>query len=151
MKRERKTTNIKDRILKRTKIPKNHNECWLWCGPVNNAGYGLIRGQGGIPKMITVHRGMAQSLGMDIENNEIQHTCLTKNCVNPKHLVYGTAKDRVHRIIKKHGTYFCEPKVKYKTCEHCGKESHVVWFSRQHNECYPGMKTKYSNISRKQA
>ena len=137
-----------ERMMTRVKVPEDKNECWLWCGPVNNAGYGMIRGTEGYPKMMTVHRVAAQYKGLDIKRKEVQHTCLTKNCVNPDHLVIGNAKARCERIIKKHGKNFQKPKNPYKTCEHCGGTSYVVWFNRMHGDCYPGMKSKYSNLQK---
>lgn len=130
------------RVLHRTNIPMDKDECWLWCGPVNNAGYGMIKGETGTddPKMMTVHRAVARANGLDIENNEIQHTCLVKHCVNPLHLVEGVAQNRVDRIKKKYNGVWQRPKNPYKKCEHCGKTTYVVWFSRMHSDCYPGMK-----------
>jgi hypothetical protein len=144
-------TPVYDRLMKRVKVPKNKNKCWLWCGPVNNAGFGMIRGQTnlGDPKMVTVHRVMARHNGLDIKNKEVQHTCLTNHCVNPDHLVLGNAKERHTRIAAKHGRHWQKPKVPYKTCEHCNKTTHVIWFSRTHGDCYPNMNTKYSNYLRK--
>ena len=144
--KKRETTSGYDRVMRRTDIPQDKNKCWLWCGPVNNAGYGMIRGDEGIPKMTTVHRVVGVHHGLD-NNKEIQHTCLTKHCVNPKHLVNGNPMSRSKRVIAKHGRNWQKPKIPYRTCEHCNKTSHVVWFSRMHGECYPGMNTKYSNIS----
>lgn len=125
------------RMMQRVKIPiDNTNDCWLWCGPVNNAGYGMIRGDAGIPKMMTVHRVAGKEKGLDIDNNEIQHTCLTKHCVNPKHLVIGLPIDRTKRIIKKYGPNFQKPKVPYKLCPHCKTKTYITWFSRKHSDCY---------------
>ena len=135
------------RMMKRVQVPENKDECWLWCGPVNNAGYGMIRGTDGWPKMMTVHRVAAQHKGLDIKRKEVQHTCLTKNCVNPDHLVNGDAKTRFKRIKEKHGEYFQRLKKPYVKCKHCGKTSHVVWFSRQHGECHPGMNNKYAKLT----
>jgi len=132
----KKTTSAYIRMMKRVDIPKDQSKCWLWTGPVNNAGYGMIRGDNGIPKMVTVHKVMGKHKGLDIENNEIQHICLTKHCVNPDHLVEGTPKSRHTRIVNKHGPLFQAPKRPYRTCEHCGDTDHVVWFSRKHSECY---------------
>jgi hypothetical protein len=146
-------TPVHERVLQRTKKGKTTDDCWLWCGPVNNAGYGLIKGdtREGDPKMITVHRVMARHKGLNIKYREVQHTCLTKNCVNPDHLILGTPKDRCKRITAKHGKNFMKPKEPYRTCEHCGETTHVVWFSRKHRDCYPGMKLdkKYTNKLRK--
>jgi len=143
MKRHYRTKTAYERVMSRTKIPDNKNDCWLWCGPVNNAGYGMIRGNDGYPKMTTVHRIAGIHKGLD-HRKEIQHTCLVKHCVNPDHLVTGNAKSRSERIIKKHGKHFNKPKISHKVCEHCGKKTHIVWFNRMHNDCYPGMKvTRY--------
>lgn len=130
-----KTTSAYDRVMRRIVIPKDKNKCWLWPGPVNNAGFGMIRGDNGVPKMMTVHRVVGKEKGLDIENNEIQHTCLTKNCVNPDHLVEGDPLTRSKRIIAKHGNKWQTPKEPYKTCDYCGGTSHVVWFSRMHYDC----------------
>lgn len=128
---------VHERVLERTKIPKDQSKCWLWTGPVNNAGYGLIKGdtRQGDAKMVTVHRVMARHKGLYIKFKEVQHTCLTKNCVNPDHLVIGNPRSRVERIMEKHGNHFMQPKQPYRTCEHCDVTTHIVWFSRLHKDC----------------
>ena len=145
-------TPVHERVLQRTKIPKDKSKCWIWTGPVNNAGYGLIKGDTrlGDAKMVTVHRAMARHKGLQIKWKEVQHTCLNKACVNPDHLVLGDSKTRYDRLADKYGKNFQKPKVPYITCEHCKGEDHVVWFSRKHKECYPGMFTKYSKYLHKQ-
>jgi len=144
----RKRMNAYDRMMERVKVPEDKSQCWLWCGPVNNAGYGLIRGTDGWPKMMTVHRVAAQHIGLDIKRKEVQHTCLVKHCVNPDHLVNGDVHTRYERIKQKHGPNFQRPKKPYKTCKHCGVKTHVVWYSRMHVDCYPGMKS-VTNIKNK--
>lgn len=136
-----------DRVMRRTNIPDNKDECWLWCGPVNNAGYGMIRGNDGYPKMTTVHRVVGIHKGLN-HRKEIQHTCLVKHCVNPDHLVNGVPKNRAERMKKKYNGKWQIPKEPYKTCEHCGTTSHIVWFSRMHKDCYPGMKQQIKIIRR---
>lgn len=134
-KRNKKTKSAYDRVMQRADIPQDKSQCWLWTGPVNNAGYGMIRGNDGVPKMTTVHRVVGIEHGLD-KDREIQHRCLTKECVNPTHLVNGDAKSRRKRLVNKYGPNFHAPKNPYKTCKHCGESSHVVWFSRKHSECY---------------
>lgn len=143
--RERKKLTGYERVMKRTKIPTDQDKCWLWCGPVNNAGYGMIRGNDGIPRMATVHRVVGVHLGMN-PRKEIQHTCLTKHCVNPKHLVEGNPKTRHDRIVKKYGKNYKAPKNPYHTCEHCGTSTYVTHFSRKHKHCYPGMRNDLSKL-----
>ena len=140
----KKSMTAYERMMKRVIVPEDKSQCWLWTGPVNNAGYGMLRGNDGYPKMTTVHRIAALEKGLYIKRKEVQHTCLTKNCVNPDHLVIGTAKTRCDRIMKKHGRNFQQPKVPYRKCEHCGDSAHVAWFSRKHGDCYPGMKSIYT-------
>lgn len=130
-----KTTSAYDRVMKRIEIPEDKSKCWLWTGPVNNAGYGMIRGDNGIPKMTTVHRVVGIHKGLD-SDGEIQHTCLTKHCANPDHLVEGTGMTRHKRIVEKYGRNFQKAKNPYKTCKHCKGTDHVTWFSRKHDECY---------------
>jgi hypothetical protein len=124
-----------ERMMMRVDIPRDKSKCWLWTGPVNNAGYGMIRGNDGVPKMTTVHRVAGIHKGLS-HRKEIQHTCLTKNCVNPDHLVNGDPMTRMKRILNKHGNHWQKPKNPIKVCEHCGGESHIVWFSRKHGDCY---------------
>lgn len=142
---------LHERIMNRTKVPDDKSQCWEWTGPVNNAGFGLIKGDNnqGDWKMVTVHRAMARHKGLNINRKEVQHTCLNKICVNPDHLVLGDPKSRTKRIMEKHGNRFMAPKVPYKTCKHCGKKTHIVWFSRLHKDCYPGMRGKYHSKLRK--
>ena len=130
-------TPVHERVLQRTKIPKDKSKCWIWTGPVNNAGYGLIKGdtRQGDPKMVTVHRVMARHNGLYIKWKEVQHTCLNKKCVNPDHLVIGTSRTRYERLEKKYGKKFMKPKQPYITCEYCDISTHVVWFSRKHKKC----------------
>lgn len=140
-----------DRMMARVNVPQDKTKCWEWKGPVNNAGYGLIKGDDnqGDWKMVTVHRVMARHKGLNINRKEVQHTCLNKKCVNPDHLVLGDAKTRTKRIMEKHGRHYMAPKQPYKTCEHCGETSHIVWFSRMHKDCYPGMRKKHNKKNNK--
>ena len=110
-KKERKRIPAYNRVMRRTLIPTDKNDCWLWTGPVNNAGFGMIKEDLDIEnKMVTVHRVVARHKGLDI-TKEINHTCLNKICVNPDHLIYGNAKDRSDRIAQKHGINFRKQKI----------------------------------------
>ncbi len=77
--------NIQDKIEKR--IDKS-GECWVWIGYIHKKdGYGRYR----LPNMKwdkTAHR-VVYELYNDIEIDSdmtIDHLCLNKKCVNPKHL-----------------------------------------------------------------
>lgn len=153
-KTQRECMPVHERVLRRTKIPLDKSQCWEWQGPVNNAGYGMIKGDSGKiddPKMMTVHRAVARFYCFPIDDVEVQHTCLNKRCVNPKHLVKGDLTSRYKRMKKKYGHYWQKPKDPYKTCEHCGGTAHIVWFNRKHGTCYPGMITEYTKLLHDQA
>lgn len=141
-------TPIIDRLLNKT---LKTDDCWIWQGAINNAGYGLIREESKYAKknMILVHRAMARDMGIDIENNEIQHTCLNRLCVNPNHLIIGDVKSRTKRLVNKYGCDYIRPKNKYKTCEHCGKTDYYIWYNRRHKHCYPGMYQDIEEIRKK--
>jgi len=148
-KRDRKRTPVYERLMKRTIIPIDKNDCWIWTGPVNNAGFGMIKEDLDIDnKMVTVHRVAARQKGLNMKK-EINHTCLNKRCVNPNHLIEGSAKQRHTRIVEKHGVNFNQPKDPILKCPHCKGSSHVTWFSRKHANCYPGMFEDYAKLLRK--
>jgi hypothetical protein len=140
-KRKNKSKPINERIMNRVHVPKDKSKCWEWTGPVNNAGYGMIKGDRSQNEygMVTVHRAMAKFYCMPIDNTEVQHTCLNKVCVNPDHLVLGNTKTRYERIVKKYGKRFLKPKTPYVECPFCGRTTHVTWYSRVHRDCHPGM------------
>ena len=88
--------------------------CWLWRGPLNNAGYGMV----GFRKtydqtgpeaagMMTAHRA-AWQLEHQVAippDQEVQHSCHILNCVNPAHLSLGTRKEKIDAMIRdnRHG------------------------------------------------
>ncbi len=83
-----------DTLLKRfwAKVDKT-GECWLWTGACHPQGYGLIKTMTGMSR--------AHRVSFEINNGPIpaglmvRHTCDNPSCVNPNHLVSGTARDNV--------------------------------------------------------
>lgn len=80
---------------------KEENECWLWLGSKDKDGYGWFsyESHGSAEqksKTISSHR---YSLMLKLNNKELpssvfaRHTCDQPSCVNPHHLVEGSAKD----------------------------------------------------------
>lgn len=73
--------------------------CWLWRGFVDKCGYGksmnsLYPGETLAHRLSWMHhRGLIPS------GCEIEHTCKTRNCVNPEHLEAITHQENVARAV----------------------------------------------------
>lgn len=78
------------------------DECWLWTGSTNSKNYGsfAINSSGvsahKIAWALTYNDGVLSD-----SKSHIMHSCDVRNCVNPKHLSLGTAKDNVKDAINK--------------------------------------------------
>lgn len=94
-------------LLKVKEITKFHrfytkdtnNNCWIWVRAKDGDGYGLINFAGKKRRAhrvsYTIHKGTIPK-GM-----QVLHKCDNPSCVNPDHLVLGTAYDNVQDMIKK--------------------------------------------------
>ena len=73
-------------------------DCWLWLGTKNRAGYGSI-GRGGRGGGFTGAHRAAYELthGPIAEGLTIDHLCRNKSCVNPSHLEPVTQKENNNR------------------------------------------------------
>ena len=122
-----------ERLMLRTE--KHENGCWLWLGAKNNAGFGMIKSEDPL-KMVTVHRVMAEHLGWNIKNVEVQHTCTNYHCVNPDHLVLGNKVDRYITLYQRHESPLKKLwKDPYRTCPHCGGVSTFNKIHIKHSNC----------------
>lgn len=70
--------------------------CWVWQGTKRSNGYGVTVYRG---KQTTTHRAMYQIvnevlLGQDVE---VDHTCNTRDCINPEHLEVVTHQENMFR------------------------------------------------------
>jgi len=95
-----------ERILLKTDLAC---DCWLYQGPTNGRGYGVI-GQT-IPdrRSVYVHRVMyVAAWGPLPEGCEVAHICDVRNCVRPTHLVpmthEGNVLDAVGKRRHAHGS-----------------------------------------------
>lgn len=75
------------------------NECWLWIGAKNSAGYGNFAVD---RKYLNAHRMSWILLNGDIPNSMvIRHTCDIPACVNPNHLLIGTHLDNRNDMVSR--------------------------------------------------
>jgi hypothetical protein len=71
----------------------DENDCWLWQAGKTTNGYGLIYNPGGDRYL---HRVVcALAYGPAKKGYYALHACDVRNCANPKHLRWGTAKENV--------------------------------------------------------
>lgn len=150
----RKKIPILERLLNRTKVPtlsngsQDFNKCWLWQGPTNNAGYGMMHVNTEL-HMATTHRVMMVEHYQNItykDKIEVQHKCGNKLCVNPTHLQLGDIKSRFelqHKYMAFNMTTFTDKKRMWPTCEHCGETTYLPHFKRKHRLCKRQAKYKY--------
>lgn len=85
------------------------DECWLWTGACEKAGYGKIytgRNEKGVSQFMKTHRlSWELANGRSLTSEEkIRHACDTPPCVNPNHLLIGsTADNNRDRADRKRG------------------------------------------------
>jgi hypothetical protein len=82
-------------------IPEPNSGCWLWLSNVNpQNGYGRFYGPGGKP--VYAHTfSFLTFKGAIPKGKMLRHTCDVKICVNPDHLITGTAKDNARDAVER--------------------------------------------------
>ena len=84
---------------------RNHtidsNQCWIWNGGRNSAGYGCVGKDG---RMLLVHRiSLEKKIGRELDIKEdARHICPNapnRKCYNPEHLQVGTHKQNMEDMI----------------------------------------------------
>lgn len=74
------------------------SDCWYWIGSVDALGYGRFLALG----ENRAHRASYRLFKGDIPNGKfVMHTCDTRCCVNPDHLILGTQADNVKDMVQK--------------------------------------------------
>jgi hypothetical protein len=69
---------------------KGENDCWPWRGWKDKWGYSTFRIG---PKKYLSHRVSLAIVGIKSNHLEVRHLCNNPNCVNPRHLQFGTHKE----------------------------------------------------------
>lgn len=82
------------RLLERVEV--DDNGCWLWQGPINRGGYGgTIRAwQRGWLAHRLAFTVMVEPIRGD---NQIDHLCRVRRCINPDHLEQVTQAENLRR------------------------------------------------------
>ena len=120
-----------DRFLKRV---NKTDTCWLWSGATGVNGYGQLC-KAEIWGTRLAHRwSYMYHKGKIDDDLMVRHTCDVRNCVNPAHLILGSARDNVHDMLERnpngcHRKFVKEDIVKireqYKTMSH--REIALKW------------------------
>lgn len=80
-------------------FPEPNSGCWLWDGLVV-ASTGYAKFHVGLDKTVLAHRFSYMKYKGEIPKGlQVRHTCDVKICVNPDHLLLGTALDNAQDAI----------------------------------------------------
>jgi hypothetical protein len=75
--------------------PEPNTGCYLWCGRINNRGYGMVSM---CSRSLLAHRCAyrltIEDVGADMD---VHHVCGNPACINPRHLVSLTPEQ--HRLV----------------------------------------------------
>lgn len=83
-----------------SKVDKTE-DCWNWTACISASGYGVFRMN---YRNYRAHRLSYEQVNGDIpEGLSIDHLCMNKKCINPKHLEAVTPKENIHRYLKSIG------------------------------------------------
>lgn len=81
------------------------DDCWIWRGQLDRLGYGWVRWHPSRKTYVHVQAHVAAYLLANPApppDHEIVHTCATKCCMNPAHLIAMTTAERIDFAMKRH-------------------------------------------------
>lgn len=89
-------TSPRARLL--SKVAFGSNDCWYWMGSIHRLGYGVFLCEG----ESKAHRVSYRLFNGEIPAGmKVMHTCDTRCCVNPAHLIVGSQADNVADMVAK--------------------------------------------------
>lgn len=111
------------------------DECWLYSGALNRAGYGRLRWNG---RAQMAHRVALDLIGVAVPPDmEVDHLCQNRACVNPAHLELVTHLENVARTKQR----------RRPPCGHV--YDHQQPGHRRCRECYLAYHREYDRTRRK--
>lgn len=89
-----------ERVNKNGPEHPEFGQCWIWTGYIHNRnGFGFIK-EKGVPCL--AHRSSYElHFGAIPKSRVVNQSCENKICVRPEHLVLGTYKEKIHKMIDK--------------------------------------------------
>ena len=96
---EAKLAKFEENIKSLMGMSDDPDKCWIWLGTIEAGGYGVYSHKGKVHK---AHRLTYQMFNGPIpDGHMVRHTCDVRNCVNPNHLITGTAKQNTGDIVER--------------------------------------------------
>lgn len=113
---------------------KNQEDCYICVShKVNSQGYATTSFKG---ESTQLHRLVYEELKGEIPPGfHIRHTCDNRLCINPEHMLTGTATDNMRDMLERHGannvkltpTQAREARNSLKSTKELAKEFNVTW------------------------